>query len=416
MATGRFGAVIRDLDTLFALGAVGSLSDAELLTRFLERRDGADAAFEALVARHGPMVLGVCRRYLRDMNDAEDAFQAVFVLLVRRAEAIRNRDALGPWLHGVARRMALRARGAADRRRELDAEPTMPVGAGTSSDLRDALHDAIARLPEKYRVPVVLCELEGRTHAEAAATLRCPIGTVSGRLSRARDLLRNRLVRQGLPASVILGMLAAGEARASVGPRLVPATVAAARLTKPRGVYGLMSLAGTAHWKSAAALAVLGGGLTFSTPAADAPSVERASRVVHAEAGRPTTEDRLRIDARVTALAVAPDGKTMASGRRDATVTLWDIPSGRELHTLLGHQGAVVSLAFSGDGRSLASAAEDRTVKLWDVGSGRQRLSLSWRPSEASPPIALDFGPNGPDRTGSGRDRRANDPGRPACS
>src|SRR5205823_3540528 len=154
------------------------------------RRD--EAAFAALVRRHGPMVLGVCRRVLRDAHDAEDAFQATFLLLARKAAALRQPDRLGPWLHGVAHRTALKAKAAGVRRRQRERPlDDLPAAGGGDDllwrDLRPVLDDAIGRLPAKYRVPVVLCYLEGRTNAEAARALGCPTGTVATRLARARQ-------------------------------------------------------------------------------------------------------------------------------------------------------------------------------------------------------------------------------------
>jgi polysaccharide biosynthesis/export protein len=152
-----------------------------LLEQFLSRRDeGAEAAFTALVSLHGPMVWDLCRGILSDPHAAEDAFQATFLILVRRAGSIRRRDAVGSWLHGVARRVAVRARAAEARRRrqegqgrEMKAIP-MPAPDVAGREQVEALHEEVDRLMEKYRTPVVLCYFEGRTHAEAARLLECP--------------------------------------------------------------------------------------------------------------------------------------------------------------------------------------------------------------------------------------------------
>ena len=156
------------LNALFNEGALGCLSDAELLERFLASRTGAGAEFDVLMARHGPMVLAVCRRILRDVNAADDSFQATFLVLVRKAQAIRRRGSLGPWLHGVARRVALRARAADSVRREREARAAIDPATAVvdpepyTDDLAQALHAEIDRLPEKYRAPVVLCYLQGQ--------------------------------------------------------------------------------------------------------------------------------------------------------------------------------------------------------------------------------------------------------------
>ncbi len=203
-------AVLQNLGRLFEAGTVAGLAEGQLLDRFVRRRDAS--AFEVLIERHGPMVLGVCRRILRDPNDVEDAFQATFLVLVRKAGSIRDRGILGPWLHSVASKTALRARANARRHsgviaRSLVTDPLDEL----AFDPRDAhdrvehdgiLDEEVGRLPEKYRTPLVLCYFEGLTHEQAAARLRWPVGTVRGRLARARDRLRDRLTRRGITLSV----------------------------------------------------------------------------------------------------------------------------------------------------------------------------------------------------------------------
>lgn len=200
----------------------------------VDARSDAEAAFEVLVARHGPMVLGVCRRALTDPNEVEDAFQATFLVLVRRANSVRVDDSLGRWLHGVAFRVAAKARSRSQRIRvcniDLAVEPEASAFAADQSGLFAALDEEVHRLPEKYRVPVVLCHLEGLSHAEAADRLRWPVGTVSGRLSRARVLLKDRLVRSGhSPTAGAMGiLLTSGADRIAVPECLATATVRAA--------------------------------------------------------------------------------------------------------------------------------------------------------------------------------------------
>ncbi len=224
-------------------------SDAELLDRFLSRSAAAEdaelaaeAAFAALVARHGPMVLGVCRRALADPNDVDDAFQATFLVLVRRARSVRVGDSLGRWLYGVARRVAAKAQARSERARvrsvPLGRDPLVSEPPADRIELLAALDEEVSRLPEKYRAPVILCDLEGLTHAQAAARLHWPVGTVSGRLSRARDLLKNRLVRRGMAptAGSMVALLATEGARAAVSESLAAATVqAATRLARGSG-------------------------------------------------------------------------------------------------------------------------------------------------------------------------------------
>jgi RNA polymerase sigma factor (sigma-70 family) len=218
-----------DLERVFRGEAISGLSEWQLLARYLEHRD--ELAFEALVARHGPMVLGTCRRMLSGESDVDDAFQATFLVLVRRAGALGPRDAIGPWLHGVAARVSMRARSQAARRRRLETiAPGHAARAAPSSDpdgeLADRLDQEVNRLPAKYRSPIVLCYLEGHTHEEAARQLNWPLGTVKGRLARARDLLRARLLRRGIaPSLALLGLSFAREASAAVEREVLNRTV-----------------------------------------------------------------------------------------------------------------------------------------------------------------------------------------------
>ena len=243
-------AIHQQVNRLFGPGTVGALTDGQLLERFATRRgEAAEAAFEGLVARHGPMVLRVCRALLRDPHDADDAFQATFLVLARRAGSIGERDVLGPWLYGVARRVALKARGVAARRRAREGgnlldDPPVDPAEGPWIDLRPVLHEELDRLPDKYRKPVVLCHLQGLTHAEAAQELAWPVGTVSVRLSRAKKLLRDRLTRRGLTATATLwaaGLAAEGATAAVPAALLRSTTLAALALIAGKPLAGLVS-------------------------------------------------------------------------------------------------------------------------------------------------------------------------------
>ena len=246
-------AAIRELGTLFNEGAVGMLSDGQLLDRFVGRRDAS--AFEAIVERYGPLVWGVCRRVLRHHHDAEDAFQATFLVLARKAASVMPREKLGNWLYGVAYQTAMKARATRAKRRVRERparEMTEPeaVPDEHADELLSRLDREVARLPEKYRLPIILCELEGKTHRQAAEQLGWPVGTVSGRLSRARALLASRLSRPGTPLTVgALGVLLAHDAaRAGVPPELVRSTAQAASLS----MAGKAATAGVVSAKVAA--------------------------------------------------------------------------------------------------------------------------------------------------------------------
>jgi RNA polymerase sigma factor (sigma-70 family) len=257
MIRSRFsGAVLDQLERLFSHGTVAGLSEAELLERFVTHRD--DAAFEALMTRYGPMVLGVCRQLLHDPNDVDDAFQATFLVLVRKAGTLRRCDLLGNWLYGVAYRVATRARVMASRRTDRVAafqrhttggcEPADNRISNGSEDfeLKPRLHEEVHRLPEKYRVPIVLCYFEGLTHEEAAAQLGCPLGTVKGRLSRARDLLHRRLTRRGvtLSGATLASDLAIRGVDAAVPPALERITLTAAQAVARDASVSLSMISG----------------------------------------------------------------------------------------------------------------------------------------------------------------------------
>jgi RNA polymerase sigma factor (sigma-70 family) len=222
---------LRQIETLFDVGAIGEQTDRQLLERFMGGdRTAAELAFTVLVRRHGPMVFRACRAILGDSHAAEDAFQATFLVLARKAAGLWVRGSLGPWLLAVACRTASCARTAASRRRahERTAAERAPEAIEDQSwdDRNTILHEELNRLPEKYRAAVVLCDLEGLTQEQAAHQLGWPDGTVRSRLARARERLRDRLTRRGLAPCGIL----AGPSPMIGGPSasLVEATVQAA--------------------------------------------------------------------------------------------------------------------------------------------------------------------------------------------
>jgi RNA polymerase sigma factor (sigma-70 family) len=218
--------VLRHLRRAALLSVGNGLSDAQLLESFLARRE--EAAFEALLRRHGPMVLGVCRRVLRNTHDAEDAFQATFLVLARQAGSIRSRQVVASWLYGVAYRTAMKARAMNAKRRAKErqaADMSRPAGEARE-ELLEQLDHELNRLPDKYRVPIVLCELEGRSRKEVARLLGLPEGTLSWRLAHAKKILARRLSRYGTVA--VAALLAEGAASACLTPTLRTSTIKAA--------------------------------------------------------------------------------------------------------------------------------------------------------------------------------------------
>jgi len=207
MATAEKRLILSHIRKLVATHQANQVPDQDLLRRFADERD--EAAFATLLHRHGPMVLRVCRRVLHNWHDAEDAFQATFLTLARRARAIRKQASVASWLHGVAYRVSLQAN-ANGRRMNISSPSSTDKHSGTPDDdvtwreLRSILDAELNRLPEKYRAPLLLCYLEGQTRDEAAQSLGCPLGTLKSRLERGRDLLRGRLTRRGLTLSAAL--------------------------------------------------------------------------------------------------------------------------------------------------------------------------------------------------------------------
>ncbi|SIN76766.1 RNA polymerase sigma-70 factor, ECF subfamily [Singulisphaera sp. GP187] len=234
---------LREFQSLFGGGVVSGLTDRQLLERFVERHD--EAAFAGLIDRHGSMVWGVCQRVLRDHADAGDAFQATFLVLVRRAASVRVDESLGPWLYGVSIRVAKRARTVAIRRRRRErtnaelAEPAARV-ADPDLEVRLRIDEELRRLPLRYRLAILLCYFEGLTHEETARRLSCPVGTVRSRLARGRDLLRSRLERRGLApeASMLASVLIPTSGRPE--PLFSTTVQAATRLVAGRSLAGVV--------------------------------------------------------------------------------------------------------------------------------------------------------------------------------
>jgi RND family efflux transporter MFP subunit len=274
MGTRNLASVHDGVTALFDGGTTATLGDLDLLDRYLSRRDDAgEAAFAAIVARHGPLVLRVCQGVLRDSHDADDAFQATFLILARKAGTIRHGESIASWLFGVARRVAIRARENRSRRirreRLTIVRIVRPDFSPSPSDWMPEIHEEIDRLPEKYRAPVLLCDLEGLTYEEAATALRAPVGTVKVRFSRARHRLRGRLLKRGLaPATLLVGSVDRGSA--TIPGSLARSTLSAAMLLRTgcsgasdavvslmKGVLRTMLVTQLKAWATPAAVALI---------------------------------------------------------------------------------------------------------------------------------------------------------------
>jgi RNA polymerase sigma factor (sigma-70 family) len=224
------GAALGEIQKLFGRGAMGAWTDSQLIDEFVGGREASEAAFRVLIHRHGPMVLGICRRVLGDEHAAEDAFQATFLVLVKKAGMLRERRLLTNWLYGVALKVSNKERARGQRRRAVERDAAgqspRPADSPESGELRGLIDEEIGRLPERYRIPLLLCHIEGLRHDEVARRLGCPVGTVESRLSRAREQLRARLARRGLaPAGSVLEAMLAPPDVGRVPAPLVEATL-----------------------------------------------------------------------------------------------------------------------------------------------------------------------------------------------
>jgi RNA polymerase sigma factor (sigma-70 family) len=394
MPTGRLHDVVGHIRKLGEKDNAGTLDDRELLERFVTRRD--EAAFGALLARHGPMVLDVCRRVLPDRSAADDAFQATFLVLARKAGSIGKRELLGNWLYGVAYRTASKAKVTAAKRKARERaaprpEPPDPLAEMTVRELFSVLDEELNGLPSRYRAALVLCYLEGKTRDEAAAQLGCSPATLDRRLRRGKDLLRARLARRGVASSAALLplLLAPGTAAARVPAALGTSVVEAAVRLAPGGATtplvsakthliparvaaladGVLQAMFITRVKTAAALvlllAALGAGaglfwegtLSARQPSADPqPRVAPALRLQPPKVGeKEKAEPKPRI--------IKADSVFRAAWSRDGSIL------------------ATVNLAQEKDEREIggekrAVTVFHSTVKFWDVEKGELKQSL----------------------------------------
>ncbi len=365
MATRTLGTVLQHLRRSMLRQDGAGLADGELLECYITQRD--EAAFEALVRRHGPMVLGVCRRVLGNAADAEDAFQATFLVLVRKAASIRPQAMVGNWLYGVAHNTALKARAMNVRRRakekEAGSRPRPEAPAQVWQQLQALLDQELQALPEKYRAPIVLCDLGGRTIREAARQLGWPPGTIGTRLARGRTMLARRLARHGLTLSggLIATSLSESVASASVPVPLLASTVKAASLfaagQAAPGVIGAQVAALTEGVLKAMLLTKLKAALTLL--AVLAALAVAAGMALQGTSAQPP-----------------PGEKKAPAGKNDVSEVAW-----KAAGTLDGHESAVLSLAF-GPGQVVVTGKEDGYVRVWDAAT---KMELPFYRPDAKP-------------------------------
>jgi RNA polymerase sigma factor (sigma-70 family) len=374
-------------------------TDGELLERFVHERD--DAAFTELVRRHGPMVLGVCRRLLIRTEDVEDAFQATFMVLVRKAESIRKRDSAASWLYGVAQRVACRARAALGRRRERERRAARPEATTPDEawhELRPVLDGAVHLLPEKHRLLVVLCYMEGKTYEEAARLLALSKGTVSTLLTQAREMLRRHLKRRGIALSLALlaTVLEQNAAPAAVPPPLPDCALDAARSAAGRGGSaspGAVELANAAlrgpSLLKAVAVAVVAfllllGGVGFFVWHKWGPG-----RVRNGDAATPVWEQLATLEGHASIawrMNFSPDSRLLVTQAGDMVIHVWNTQTWQDMTRLRADDGSFqMFVAFTPDSRSILTmsvdfqipnqpAQGDGSIRLWDAESGKERM------------------------------------------
>ena len=441
MADSRVGTLLRHIHRLREGQIAVAQTDGQLLEQFIQC--GEESAFTALMRRHGPLVWGVCRRLLRNEQDAEDVFQATFLVLARQAGRIRCAGALSSWLYGVAQRLALRARADSARRRRHEAQAHSDTAAQAEdkllwSELRAALDEELGRLPEKCRTPLLLCYFEGLTQDEAARRMGCKPRTVKARIERGRRLLRVRLSGRGLSLrdALTVPMLAHGNADVPAG--LFEATTRAALLfaaggTAERGAASASVIAlakGGLHTMflvksslvaAALLMAVLFGGtaslLLSQGPRSTPPRPSLTAAPVKTPAGVDRFGDPLPAGAMtrlgtvrfrhdgygVNGLAFLPDGKTLVTASGNGWVRFWEVSTGKLLREFRADKLELRGFALSRDGKHLAiggfvvGEGSDPwlgVVRVLDTSTGKEVRSFS-RPERDGDRGSLVFTPDG---------------------
>jgi RNA polymerase sigma factor (sigma-70 family) len=440
MILATVGVMLRQLRQWLTHREEQTVGDGPLLQRFLDQRD--ETAFALLVERHGAMVLGVCRDLLWQEQDVEDAFQATFLVLARQAGLIRKRASVGSWLHGVAYRIALKARcrraALQVREKPLAQEPSLAEMDAALQEQHSLVHEELQRLPEKYAAPLVLCCWEGKTQEEAAAQLGWTKGMVKGRLERGKDRLRSQLLRRGVTLVLpVAGTLLAAEiVTAAWKAKLLttlrqlltsPATPLPESLTTlMEGAVPPMSLVKTKLLLMVVLLcSLLGFGLVWATQAEPATSAAAHPALAAANtapqpatgkdgAGEPLPPQalqrlgtvRFRHLGHVPQMAYLPDGKSLVSmsyGSGLWPIKLWNVETGLPLREFIPKQGVSYCFALSTDGRTLAIGGRIPPLRgetndpwgfinLYEFATGKlQREWLIWK----GPVHQMTFSPDG---------------------
>jgi RNA polymerase sigma-70 factor (ECF subfamily) len=417
MARQDLSCVLEQLRRLTGPGLADELTDGELLDQFVALRE--EAAFEILVRRHGPLVWAVCRRVLRSDHDAEDVFQATFLVLARRAHSIRKRQSIGSWLYGVALRLARRLQSDQSRRRahEQRIVPIAPGDPACETAARDSARvvaEEVGRLPEKYRAAVVLRYMAGRTNEQAALELSWPVGTVKTRVARALQMLERRLIRRGLALSAggAVTLLAEHQATAVVPARLLGTTILAAvrfvstsaalptsasALRLAQEAVRAFSLARVRNLILLLAAGVLlaGGGIVARTqraeptlesenlaaarpPLSSAPGsvLDPAGAALPPNAFVPLGSQAFLHSREPATVVFSPDGKWLLSGGPGEPLRLWKRDTGQEIRRFTGHESnsqyGLFSLVLSPDGKLVAARSHaDARVYVWQTDTGR---------------------------------------------
>jgi RNA polymerase sigma factor (sigma-70 family) len=455
MAAVQLHSMLRHVRSLVVSSSIDDLSDGQLVERFAAGRDAG--AFEALVRRHGPLVLSVCQRVLGTGPDQEDVFQATFLVLARKAGSIRKQTAVASWLYGVALRLARHLQAQLAQRHQhkhsedflehlAETRPMQvdPTARASWRELATLLDEELQRLPDKYRAALVLCHLEGLSVTEAATRLGWAPGTLKSRLLRGRDLLRGRLRRRGvslsaaglavilaeqaggatLPTQLMRSALAGGLAYAA---RPLPgALVSAQAAALARSVAGTMTLA---RLPLAMAALLLTGLLCLTasfvpgqtpgalpspgaadTGPADVAQPPAPTKDAHGDPLPPGAIARLgtarwRHGAPVNFAVVLPDGKTIVTASDDHIVHVWDFAGGKELHRfaastklpapgVVGRRRFPVVAAVSADGKLLATGFDEPAVQLWEIAGGKKMATIPLGNDKAELG-ALAFAPDG---------------------